>query len=280
MDASHYVLPATPVAIQFSGGRTSGYMLHRILEANNGLPDNAVVLFENTGKERAETLDFVQACSDHWNVPIAWLEYRPHKPFFETVGHNTASRNGEPFAALIAQKQYLPNVVTRYCTEILKVKTARRYLISLGWKEWHTVIGFRADEAGRVMRLRAAKKRTHETPLMPLHEDGVTKRHIRDFWKSQPFDLKLISVNGKTPEGNCDGCFLKSEMSRALLARYHPDMAEWWNEQEKKIGKTFDKKTSWQELIDHVRQQPDWVFNQDEDTSVYCVSNYGSCTEY
>ena len=54
-----------PSMVSFSGGRTSGYMLRRILDAHGGmLPDHAKVVFANTGKERPETLDFVQRCSD------------------------------------------------------------------------------------------------------------------------------------------------------------------------------------------------------------------------
>ena len=70
-----YKLPEGNVQIAFSGGRTSGYMLYKILEANNGLPDNAKVIFTNTGREMPETYDFIQECSDRWRVNITWLEY-------------------------------------------------------------------------------------------------------------------------------------------------------------------------------------------------------------
>ena len=65
-----YTLPDGHVAIAFSGGRTSAYMLHHILEANGGLPERAVVSFQNTGREMPETLDFVQECGDRWGVRI------------------------------------------------------------------------------------------------------------------------------------------------------------------------------------------------------------------
>ena len=32
-----------PTVISFSGGRSSAYMLYKILEANNGLPEDAIV---------------------------------------------------------------------------------------------------------------------------------------------------------------------------------------------------------------------------------------------
>ena len=66
-----------PAAVSFSGGRTSAYMLYKILEAHGGkLPDHIKCLFSNTGKELPETLDFVQACSDNWGVEIVWLEFQ------------------------------------------------------------------------------------------------------------------------------------------------------------------------------------------------------------
>ena len=62
--------------INFSGGRSSGFMLHNILQAYDGkLPENCCVVFTNTGKEREETLVFVDRCSKEWEVPIVWLEY-------------------------------------------------------------------------------------------------------------------------------------------------------------------------------------------------------------
>jgi 3'-phosphoadenosine 5'-phosphosulfate sulfotransferase (PAPS reductase)/FAD synthetase len=65
-----------PTVISFSGGRTSAYMLWRVLQSNNGLPSDAMVIFANTGKEEEATLKFVNDCSVNWNVPITWLEYR------------------------------------------------------------------------------------------------------------------------------------------------------------------------------------------------------------
>src|SRR3546814_10444693 len=54
-----------PTCISFSGGRTSAYMLWRVLQTNGGLPADTVVCFANTGKEVEATLRFVRDCAEH-----------------------------------------------------------------------------------------------------------------------------------------------------------------------------------------------------------------------
>jgi len=65
-----------PTCISFSGGRTSAFMLYKVLEAHQmSLPSQAKVIFCNTGKEEEATLKFVNECSKRWNVEITWLEF-------------------------------------------------------------------------------------------------------------------------------------------------------------------------------------------------------------
>src|SRR5690606_34061881 len=70
-------LPDGNVQVAFSGGRTSGMLLHRLIEANGILSGRAVVTFQNTSRERPETLDFVQEVGERFGQPIVWLERRP-----------------------------------------------------------------------------------------------------------------------------------------------------------------------------------------------------------
>ena len=221
----------SPTCISFSGGRTSAYMLWRVLQANGGLPADTVVCFANTGKEVEATLRFVRGCATHWQVPIHWLEYRPTDPGYAVVDFDTASRKGEPFEALIRKRQYLPNPVARGCTSALKIRTMHRFLRRQGWTDWDQFIGIRADEQRRVAKIRArghSTESTHETMCMPLAEAGVTVRDVSAFWQAQPFDLELLTVNGRTLEGNCDLCFLKPRGQRLALIKARPEAAVWW----------------------------------------------------
>lgn len=219
--------------ISFSGGRTSAYMLRRELDKNGGvLPEGTLVSFANTGREMPATLDFVAQCESEWGVHINWLEYRwaPGGPSFEVVNHNSASRNGEPFEMLLRSKSMLPNPVSRFCTTELKIMTQKRFLISLGWRHWISLVGLRADEPKRVERAldreRTKKDRWHNA--CPLADDGITVKDVNAFWRKQPFDLELSGAW----EGNCDGCFLKSRASIERMFLEHPRRMQWWSDME------------------------------------------------
>ena len=266
---SSYQLPEGNTLISFSGGRTSGYMLHKILEENGNLPNTVKVVFANTGREMPETLSFVQDVQDHWNVPIVWLEYRKEKPKFEVVSHNSASRNGEPFEEMLKSKtknRFLPNQQMRFCTSEMKVLTIKRYLVSLGWTIWSNCVGIRADESHRIKQ----SKEKRWSNWYPLSDAQETLRDVAAFWKRSVFDLKVMKG-----AGNCDGCFLKSEATLAAMWREHPDRMQWWTEMEAKVGSTFHKNRSYQQLGDFVQRQGNFIFN---DEAFLCQQDHGECT--
>jgi 3'-phosphoadenosine 5'-phosphosulfate sulfotransferase (PAPS reductase)/FAD synthetase len=238
MAESNPFLIQGPAVISFSGGRTSAYMLHHILQAHHGtLPDDVLVCFANTGREMPATLDFVRDCGANWNVPITWLEYRwqPGAHGYEVVNHNSASRNGEPFEMMLAGKSMLPNPVMRFCTTELKIRTMQRWVkAELGWTRWDSVVGLRADEMGRVERLHHNQKKQRNGALTPLADAGVSQVDVLRFWKQQPFNLRLAGPW----EGNCDGCFLKSRAAIARMMADHPLRMEWWQKSEKLFAST------------------------------------------
>lgn len=277
-----------PALISFSGGRTSAFMLHEILRAHDGkLPGDVVVAFANTGKEREETLRFVHECGSRWGVKVHWSEWRREAPGFEEVGFNSASRDGEPFKALIDWKQRLPNSFERWCTEFLKVKTLFAFSRSIGMidGEYSEVIGLRDDEGGRILKaLENANfrmKKGVQAPRVPprkvrfpLAKAKVVKLSVMRFWLGetgrfpsddlpQGFDLGLDDY-----EGNCDFCFLKGKGIRKRIIRDRPAAPRWWSAREREQEGWFDSRYLVDDLIAEVQRTPSF-FDEIEDDEEY-----------
>ena len=237
-----------PLLISFSGGRTSAFMAKYLIERY--CTRKIVVVFANTGKEREETLQFINECDWRWNLNVVWIEaeiiFEAGKgTSFKVVNFETASRNGEPFEAMI-KKYGLPNKAFPHCTRELKRVAIRKYMQSLGFIEWETAIGIRIDEAHRINWVKAAQDKF----VYPLAtEVRATKDFIRRWWDKQDFDLKL-----KDYEGNCDMCWKKSERKLLTLILEKPELLYWWNEMEIKYGEGeytfFRRNKSAQDLIE------------------------------
>ncbi len=278
----------SPTCISFSGGRTSAYMLWRVLQSNGGLPSDAVVCFANTGKEDEATLRFVRDCGERWGVPIVWVEYRNDEAGFAVVDYETASRNGEPFEAIIRKRNYLPNPVTRFCTSELKIRTMHKWMranwSALGWDakdlECNQMIGIRADEQRRVSKIRArghSTETTKETMLMPLADAGVAVQDVNAFWMHQPFTLELPTFNGRTLAGNCDLCFLKPTQQVMSLIAERPERVVFWAKMEalalasKPDGAVFRKdRPSYAKMAEFAAKQRDMFDPDEEAIACFC----------
>ncbi|HLZ88099.1 MAG TPA: phosphoadenosine phosphosulfate reductase family protein [Puia sp.] len=248
--------------ISFSGGRSSAYMTDRLLR--EGWKGEVVICFANTGKEAAETLDFVHACELSWQRKVHWLEYDLVTRFRE-VEYETASRKGEPFAALIDKRKYLPNVVWRFCTQDLKVRVIKRFMMSLGYKHWINAIGIRYDEPARWSKTRAIGERERWETWLPLVDWRITKPIVLDFWRTMPFDLQLEHY-----QGNCDLCFLKGRNKMRRLLLEDPALGDWWMEQEDKTGATFRKGLSVRRFVELIRASPSLFEYEDADIECFC----------
>lgn len=243
-----------PAVISFSGGRTSATMLFLILWAHGGqLPDNVLVAFANTGKEREETLRFVHECATRWGVKVHWLEFVsdratvPVADRFVEVGLNSASRAGEPFDRLIGLKQALPNGRQRWCTEFLKVKVLFYFAEARGLGrpgQFTEVIGLRADEKRRIDRLRHDARNEARQIAFPLSTAELRKSDIFLFWKAQDFDLLL-----PRGLGNCDHCPMIGQKDRIARAQFDPGGTEWWARHEIERGHSFGRHATFVELL-------------------------------
>jgi hypothetical protein len=247
------LLAEVPLVVSFSGGRTSAFMARALQIRYEGKRD-LIFIFANTGKERIETLDFINECETRWNLNCVWLEYDlvEDKSTFKIVDYNSASRNGEPFEKMIA-KYGIPNKAFPHCTRELKRQTITRYLRTIGLNngKYETAIGIRIDEAHRINWQNAKRDRF----IYPLATDfRATKDFIRTWWDRQDFDLQL-----KDYEGNCDMCWKKSERKLLTMILENPHLLDWWNEMEIKYGEGeftfFRKNKSAIDLIELSKQK-------------------------
>jgi 3'-phosphoadenosine 5'-phosphosulfate sulfotransferase (PAPS reductase)/FAD synthetase len=218
------------LVISFSGGRTSAMMTKYLLD-NYKDRYEMIVLFANTGKEREETLQFVNKCDKEFNFNVVWLEAVVNDAYRVGTKHlvtnvKYASRNGEPFEDLIS-KYGIPNQANPHCTRELKLAPINSYLASIGWTEYYTAIGIRTDEPKRLNWVKSKENKI----IYFAQLCKVTKSDVNKFWSQQKFDLEL-----KSYEGNCDLCWKKSDRKLITILLENPSLINWWNEMEVKYS--------------------------------------------
>lgn len=247
--------------VSFSGGRSSAVLLKYLLEMHHGtLPSNYIVLFANTGKEHAGTLDFVHQIETRWNVDIHWLEYdgllgeKPEVPSdnapiaqsdmrVNRVTYETASRNGEPWYKVIdTNPGYAPRRAARLCTYYMKVGSMWSYMAQQGRVPFTNLVGFRSDEASRLAATKAkcGKDPTRPWVEAPLVHIGISRDGVNAYWKDSRAELGF-DLDIPIGAGNCDMCFLKGRRELARLAYANPGMIDWWIKADKyaqEIGAT------------------------------------------
>jgi hypothetical protein len=214
--------------ISFSGGRTSGYMCHWLLE-NKSDEYDFIFVFANTGLEHEKTLDFVDQCDKHMGLNLVWVEGVAHYDERQGSTHNivdykTASRKGEPFESVI-KKYGIPNMDYPHCTRELKTNPMQSYKASLGFARKHPMaIGIRADEIDRISP--TAKENGLIYPLVIWTQS--TMADVRHWWSNQDYDLDIPEHHG-----NCLTCWKKSDRKLWTIAKYEPEWFEFFDRMEK-----------------------------------------------
>jgi hypothetical protein len=218
---------AQRLLVSFSGGRSSAYMMKRLFDEYD-FAYEMLCVFANTGQEDERTLAFVDRCSREWNVPVVWVEALVHHGSktgtgFKIVTFASASRAGEPFEEVIA-KYGIPNMAYPHCTRELKLAPIRAYLKSVGWTDYLSAVGIRADEP----------KRISDDPkiIYPMYSTfPTTKAQVNDWWSDQPFQLDLLGH-----EGNCITCHKKSDTKLIRIAVEQPSAFDWADRMEEEYG--------------------------------------------
>lgn len=193
----------------FSGGKTSAYMVIHYYQPGD------LVIFCDTGREHPKTYKFINDFEAHENIPIIRLQYEGG---FEEMLRKKGNKT-------------LPNRMRRFCTDILKIQTARKYLVKNNIKIYDNYIGFRYDENQRVHRHKE-KLKSVKTKF-PLYDDKIDKNIIEHYWNNKNYTLELPRILG-----NCTLCFMKGKNAIISILKYYPELAEpWINDEEKNSRK-------------------------------------------
>ena len=172
--------------------------------------------------------------------------------------------SGDTFDNLIKKKgDYLPNIMTRYCTTNLKIDPIFKYWQKNINKPVIMNIGYRATELKRaqVMNEKLNKNGLSEyktpvkkdkngrnvwrsiewrKPNFPLINDFIERQDIEKYWRNKP--VRFAALN------NCIGCFHRSAALLKKMSELHPKKFEWFLNQEKRTGNKFKKNLSYEKV--------------------------------
>jgi 3'-phosphoadenosine 5'-phosphosulfate sulfotransferase (PAPS reductase)/FAD synthetase len=230
--------------VSFSGGRTSGYMCHWLIE-NKSDEYDMIFVFANTGLEHEKTLEFVDRCDKEWGLGVVWVEavVNPEKGkgvTHKVVTFEAASRKGEPMEDVI-KKYGIPNQDYPHCTRETKLSPMFDYKRSLGFKSNHQMaIGIRSDEPNRL------SKTADENGLVyPLAQwTQCTLAEIRHWWADQEFDLDL-----PTHYGNCVTCWKKSDRKLLTIAKHDPHYFDFMDRMEQQYPRAGHTGESYKDRV-------------------------------
>jgi hypothetical protein len=178
---------------------------------------------------------------------------------------------------------YLPNVISRFCTVDMKVKPIAQWCYDNTELPVEMRIGFRANEISRANNMieraidgiepfkfkvgeKNGRNKWKELPYrmvkFPLIESATFKDTIEEFWKDKPVRFAY--------RNNCVGCFHRGELMLKHMSNKAEKQFDWFVEMEKKNGCTFKKEITY-ERIKNYKTQLD-LFDEDfsDCDSGYC----------
>lgn len=234
------------IHLSFSGGKTSAYMTKMVLDYfRKHSPETEIqVVFANTGQEHEETLKFIDRCDKHFGLGVVWIEAvvsseKGTGTTHKIVTYETASRNGEPYEAVIA-KYGIPNQAYNHCTRETKLQPMTSFLRYIGWASgtYSVAVGIRVDEIDRMSPASMDKGVWY-----PCIDAGVDKDDVRAWWATQPFNLNI-------PEhlGNCTWCWKKSNRKLFTLVKSNPEIFEFPDRMEKSYGLSGHKGEGFEQM--------------------------------
>lgn len=199
------------------------------------------------------------------------------------IGQKIEWVSGKPFEEIINNRNYLPNIMQRFCTSELKLKPIFDF-----WKNnikdpVEMRIGFRANEMRRAKKMinrtnekgliefkdiigksengrNKWKKIEWQKPVFPLIENKIYKDTIENFWQKKPVRFAFMN--------NCIGCFHRNEILLKYMSEKHPNKFNWFCKQENE-NRSFKNGIKYEKIKNYKLQ-----YNLFEDDFNDCDTGY------
>ena len=190
--------------------------------------------------------------------------------------------SGDSFEKVITKKNFLPNVMMRFCTSEMKMKPIFEFCQNEIKSPVLMNIGFRFDEKERGER---NKDNTHFKTITGKSKNVKRNKWSEIYWRELNFPLidnRIVNADvikwAKSSglvfpnDSNCVGCFHKPIQQLRKNWEDEPLKMQWFSDQEEKMNKKFKKEMSYKD-IKEVGLQKQFYFG----TGAGCQA--GFCTD-
>lgn len=221
----------TIAVVGFSGGVTSAWCAGWAVRTYG--QENVVLLYQDTREEHKDTYRFLLEMAKVLDLPI------------------TERSDGRNLDELIEDMNMLPNNEAPFCSRILKVEPANKFMAELIAREASTgvsrqivkVTGFSAMEPDRVQRATSLGWKYGYSTRFPMIEEGVTKQEAAD-WCSCIMGVKPSDMYEWADHANCLGCVRGGKAYQLAVMVNAPETFAIRVGQEAKMGHTFSSRYS------------------------------------
>ena len=140
--------------VSFSGGRTSAYLCHLVIEIFGR--ENVDFIFMDTGAEHPKTYEFIRKVNDEFGLDLVCLRGDFSLPLgagvrYHVVDINDIGPDLKPYKEMM-EKYGVPYTGGMFCTDRMKLKPFKKYSDdTYGKGNYETWLGIRFDEPKRLV---------------------------------------------------------------------------------------------------------------------------------
>jgi hypothetical protein len=202
--------------VSFSGGRTSAYLCHLMIELYGR--ENVDFVYMDTGAEHPKTYEFIKQVDKEFGLNLICLRTKFNMELgkangYEVIDVNDCKHDMKPWKDML-QKYGTPyNPGGAFCTDRMKLVPYKKYLDQkYGRDGYITYLGIREDEPKRLNPRKGIE-------FMASISD-FDKQDVLDWWNGQSFNLEIDEHLG-----NCVFCIKKGINKVALAIKDEPELA-------------------------------------------------------